>query len=48
MTAHDFSLLNTVTDIKETATAVNFTMMKLIGLREENAGSPIRTHPAGD
>lgn len=28
--------LNTVTDIKETATAVNFTLMKLIALQDES------------
>lgn len=29
-----FLFLNTVTDIKETATAVNFTLMKLIALQD--------------
>lgn len=28
-----FSILNAVTDIKETATAVNFTMLKLVALQ---------------
>ncbi|CAH0550575.1 unnamed protein product [Brassicogethes aeneus] len=30
-----FSFLNTVTDIKETATAVNYTLLKLIALQQE-------------
>lgn len=30
--------LNAVTDIKETATAVNYTLMKLLALQSENDG----------
>lgn len=39
MTMHDFFLsffLNAVTDIKETATAVNFTMLKLVALQADD------------
>lgn len=36
MRFNELFFLNTVTDIKETATAVNFTLMKLIALQDEN------------
>lgn len=37
-----FFFLNIVTDIKETATAVNFTLMKLIALQDENEEGDLR------
>lgn len=41
--------LNAVTDIKETATAVNFTLMKLLALQNENNDtSELRAHTGSE
>lgn len=42
-----FFVLNTVTDIKETATAVNHTLMKLVSLQVEE-GNAVKLRTTGD
>lgn len=44
----NYLFLNSVTDIKETATAVNFTLMKLVALQDEEGDRALRQNTTGD